>query len=281
MQQKSNKTLTPSEADSEYNMPTSAGPDIVQNGLVLELDAADRNSYPGTGTAWFDLSGNNRNFTLTNGPTFQNIGGGSFRFDGTNDYATLNIATDNPMKIENFIYANHTYEVWFYLTTFTPSLTDNTETVQSLITWPGYHNGIFFSRTSPTGSVSIIDNHLWNSPLNSAFQTEITLTGSNANTVTTGSWYCIHDIINYSTTQSLTYINGVNINTRNEVPTSSMTSAQGNPANTINIGAARITSDYKWLLQNGNLSSIKLYNRALSAAEIQQNYNAQRSRFGI
>jgi hypothetical protein len=245
---------------------------------VLYLDAANTKSYPGSGTTWFDISGNNRNFTLTNGPTFQTAGGGSFKFDGTNDYATLNIANDNPMKIENFIYSNHTYEVWFYLSTFTPSLTDNTEVIQSLITWPGYHNGIFFSRTSSSGSVSIIDNHLWNSTLSNTFQTEIILTGSNSNTVTTGSWYCIHDIINYSTTQSFTYINGVNINTRNEVPTSSMTSTQGNPANTINIGAARITSTYKWLLQNGNISCVKLYNKALNAQEVLQNYNSQKTR---
>jgi len=262
-------------------MGISGGPDLIQDGLVLCLDASDKNSYPGSGTTWYDVSGNNRNFTLTNGPTFSTSGGGSFNFDGTNDYATLNIASDNPMKIENFIYANHTYEIWFYLTTFNPSFADNTETIQSLIAWPGYHNGVFFSRVSSTGSVTMITNYLWNSVPNTPFSTETVLTGSNANTVTTGSWYCIHDIINYSATQSLTYINGVNIATINQVPASSMTSAQGNPANTINLGAARMTSTYKWLLQNGNIGNVKLYNKAFSASEIKQNYNAQKSRFGL
>lgn len=259
-------------------MASSIAPNIVTDGLVLYLDAANTKSYPGSGTTWFDISGNNRNFTLTNSPTFSTLGGGSFRFDGTDDYATLNIASDNPMKIENFIYANHTYEVWFYLTTFNASFIDNTEVIQSLITWPGYHNGVFFYRASTTSSVSIITNHLWNSATSNTFQTEIVLTGSNATTVTTGSWYCVHDIINYSTTQSFTYINGININTRNQVPTSSMTSAQGNPVNTINLAAARITSNYKWLLQNGNISCVKLYNKALNAQEVLQNYNSQKTR---
>jgi hypothetical protein len=47
---------------------------IVTNGLVLDLDAAKLASYPGTGTAWYDISGNNNNGTLTNGPTFSGIG---------------------------------------------------------------------------------------------------------------------------------------------------------------------------------------------------------------
>jgi hypothetical protein len=259
-------------------MAGTVAPNIVTDGLVLYLDAANTKSYPGSGTTWFDISGNNRNFTLTNGPTFQSTGGGSFKFDGTDDYATLNIANDNPMKIENFIYANHTYEVWFYLSTFTPSLTDNTEQNQALICWPGNHNGIFFGRTSPSSSVNIVTNYLWNSSRNSIFYTETILTGSNVNTVTTGSWFCIHDIIDYTNTKSFTYINGVNVNTRNDVPLSSMTSDQGSPANVINIGAARITSNYKLLLQNGNISCVKLYNKALNAQEVLQNYNSQKTR---
>ena len=54
-------------------MGIAGGPDIIQNGLALALDAADRNSYPGSGTVWGDVSGNNYNFTLTNSPTFSNI----------------------------------------------------------------------------------------------------------------------------------------------------------------------------------------------------------------
>jgi hypothetical protein len=63
---------------------------IVTNGLVLNLDAAKLDSYPGTGTTWYDISGNNNNGTLTNGPTFSGIGKqASIVFDGTNDYVNV------------------------------------------------------------------------------------------------------------------------------------------------------------------------------------------------
>jgi hypothetical protein len=259
-------------------MGISGGPKIVTNNLAVALDANDKNSYPGSGTTWYDVSNNGRDFTLTNGPTFDSSSAFSFKFDGTNDYATKDISSDTPMKIENFIYANHTYEIWFNLSTFTPSNVDATESSQALIAWPGYHNGIFITN-SPNNN--IIANYLWNSSRNSIFSTTTTLTGSYVNLVTTGSWCCIHDIIDYTNTKSLIYINGVNVTTLNQVPASSMTSAQGSPANTINIGAARISSNYKFLLQNGRISSVKLYNKVLSASEILQNYNVQKSRFGL
>ena len=67
-------------------MSIAGGPDIVENGLVLHLDAADSNSYPGSGTVWTDLSGNGYNGTLTNGPTFSSSNRGGIVLDGTNDY---------------------------------------------------------------------------------------------------------------------------------------------------------------------------------------------------
>jgi len=253
------------------------GPNIVKNGLVLWLDAANTKSYPGSGTTWTDMSGNNRNFTLVNGPTYNSANGGSIVFDGTNDIATLNIASDNPMKIQNFIFANHTYEVWFNLSTLTPSLVDNTEVNQALITWPGYHNGIFIGRSSPTSSVTLTTNFLFNSTLTNAFSVTTDVT----NTLRPNAWFCIHDIINYSATQSLAYINGTNLYVTGSVPTSSMTSAQGPFPDTINIGGASVTSNYKSLMQNGRIACVRLYNRALSASEVQQNYNATKARFGL
>ncbi len=59
---------------------------IVTDGLVLALDAADRNSYPGSGTTWTDLSINKSNSTLTNSPIFNSSNGGSIVFDGVDDY---------------------------------------------------------------------------------------------------------------------------------------------------------------------------------------------------
>lgn len=57
---------------------------IVTNGLVMYLDAANKISYPGTGTTWFDMSGNSKNGT-TSGATYGSQNGGVFNFDGVND----------------------------------------------------------------------------------------------------------------------------------------------------------------------------------------------------
>jgi len=69
-------------------MSVNRGPKIVRDGLVLCLDAADKNSYSGAGTIWKDLSSLNNNGTLTNGPTYSSINNGSVVFDGIDDYVT-------------------------------------------------------------------------------------------------------------------------------------------------------------------------------------------------
>lgn len=61
---------------------------IVTNGLQLYLDAGKTASYPGSGTTWYDISGNEDNATLFNSPTYSGDNGGTLLFDGVNDYAT-------------------------------------------------------------------------------------------------------------------------------------------------------------------------------------------------
>lgn len=75
-------------------MAVSGGPDIVPDGLVLALDAANIKSYAGSGTIWNDLSGNNNSGSLVNGPTFNSANGGSIVFDGVNDYVSLSSAVN-------------------------------------------------------------------------------------------------------------------------------------------------------------------------------------------
>ena len=59
---------------------------LVTDGLILYIDAANSKSYPDSGTTWFDLTSNNNNGVLTNGPTFDSANGGSIVFDGVDDY---------------------------------------------------------------------------------------------------------------------------------------------------------------------------------------------------
>ena len=68
---------------------------IVQDGLVLNLDAGNTASYPGSGTTWFDLTSNNNDGTLINNPTFDSTNGGSIVFDGIDDYVSFSTITNN------------------------------------------------------------------------------------------------------------------------------------------------------------------------------------------
>ena len=90
-------------------MSCAGGPDLIQDGLVLCLDAANTKSYSGSGTIWRDLSGNNNNGTLTNGPTFSSENSGSIVFDGTNDY--IQCGNLSSMGITNDL----TIEIWLQL----------------------------------------------------------------------------------------------------------------------------------------------------------------------
>lgn len=78
---------------------------IIQNGLVLHLDAGDTSSYPGSGTVWTDLTGSGNNATLINGPVYSSANGGSIVFDGLNDYMS--------MEIPNL--TNYTLSFWLYI----------------------------------------------------------------------------------------------------------------------------------------------------------------------
>ena len=86
---------------------SSALPSIITNGLILNLDATDPASYPGTGTTWSDLSGGGHNVTLINGPSYNSANGGYLQFDGINDRGQgFGI---NPKW-------NHTISMWFKTT---------------------------------------------------------------------------------------------------------------------------------------------------------------------
>lgn len=66
-------------------MSLSHSPKIVTNGLVVCLNAADVKSYPGSGTTWFDRSGNGNHGTLAGGASYSSANGGLFNFDGVDD----------------------------------------------------------------------------------------------------------------------------------------------------------------------------------------------------
>jgi len=90
-------------------MAGSVGPNIIEEGLVFYVDAANYESYPGSGTTWTDLV-DSGNTTLTNGPTFDSENGGSIVFDGSNDYATAGYQMPSQSSTTTF-----SWNLWIYL----------------------------------------------------------------------------------------------------------------------------------------------------------------------
>lgn len=74
-------------------MSCAGGPDLVQDRLLVYLDAANKKSYPRSGTLWSNLAGTTANGILTNSPTFRNTNGGIINFNGSNNYIAITLPT--------------------------------------------------------------------------------------------------------------------------------------------------------------------------------------------
>jgi hypothetical protein len=227
-------------------MPVAAGPDSIETGLVLSLDAADRNSYISGSTTWFDLSGNNNSGSLVNGPGFNTGSLGSIVFDGVDDFVT---ASSSP----NFIFGTENFSIsyWLYINAFSgtgiPTIVDLR--INPIGGGPGYADYIQSNKFKL----------YWNAA------DRYTSTGS----IVTGSWYNIA-VTRQSTTVSV-YFNGTLDGTATD--NTNLTENGFRLARNVN------TSGTSYL--NGRLAAAQIYNRALSSQEVLQNYNAQKSRFGL
>lgn len=221
---------------------------IVTNGLVLNLDAAKQDSYLRTGTLWRDVSGNNNNGTLTNGPAFNSSNGGSIVFDGVDDYVNCGNILSN---LNEF-----TLSTWF-------KSSNSGQTNKGIIgRWGGstsQNRGymLWIDVLTNPGRLSL--------PINSASH----LTG--VTDIRTGAWFYLVGTFN-GTTANI-YVNGVSEGSQSESPI--LTSN-----NNFEIGRYLDNSGVGQYLQ-GIISLSQVYNRALSASEVLQNFNATRGRFGI
>jgi len=227
-------------------MATRYSPAIVTSGLVLCLDAANKVSYPGTGTSWYNLSDTIKTGTLTNGPTFNGVNLGTFVFDGADDYVAL------PTSGLAFGTGQFTIEAWVYstsATTYNIIYCTQSSNVSGFISLY-YQNTYGFSIGDYNGSVRVTTTH----------QT----------VVSQNTWYHVIGLRN-SSNQYVVYVNTV-ASTINNTSTLSITTADPR------IGINPATNGERW---GGRISAVKLYNRALSTSEILQNYNATKSRFGL
>ena len=314
-------------------MACSGGPDTITNGLVLTLDAANKLSYPGSGTTWYDLSGNANNGTLTNGPTFSNTNGGSIIFDGVDDYVVLNggstinnwnpdgtnaatsyrsytsaniwfkAATVNTSGASKMIFSdNFGVEYGFYQvndtlygsaigsrsTTISANVWYNacivgdvgrpttgtysqagTTTVTITTTYPvtfstGATVFVLFTKTGGPDAVPTNNNYV------------VTVTGTNTFTITSGVSATSNGTMFSSngTNQSTVtfYLNG------SLIGTNSANTTNGVGDTPFNLGRDNGVAGTNW---NGSIAIFQLYNRALSASEVLQNYNVTKTRFGL
>jgi hypothetical protein len=229
---------------------------IVKDGLVLNLDAAKRDSYPGTGTTWRDISGNQRNGTLTNGPTFNSANGGSIVFDGVNDYVVTPTVSLNSFGL--------TMNMWFkytplsairFLLDFRGITPDNT---LSIYITP-QNKLILDDRDGPVvpgGDISAIES---------------------LSSISSNTWIYLSATVNRSLgagNEDTFYINGGRFASSYVYSDNLNTAYASNPFYIGNISGSGFP--YK-----GDISLVQVYNRALTAQEVLQNYNATKGRYGL
>jgi hypothetical protein len=249
---------------------------IVTDGLVLNLDAANPRSYapPFNGTTWQNIAPVSSSVTgsLTNGPTFNSSNGGSIVFDGVDDYID-NIGTVNDY---NFIFSTGTFSVSFWV----KKAANNTRYGIAGNTFTNTEKG--YTILLEYGISGFGNNCLRFSVPGNAANTRL-IAGSTAdNTITSTDWtHCMFTCQNPSKIGQW-YINGVSSTTTTRVGTGNAnqgTYYSGPAARTLNVGRVNWTSTL--IPFNGNIAQFSIYNRALSATEVLQNYNATKTRFGL
>lgn len=227
---------------------------IEQKSYVTTFTPTSRGTTVATGGGWADLTGNGNHGELVNGVRESSDNLGSLLFDGTNDYVETAIL---PYR---FLTIGFTVSIVFR---YTPTTAND-----NLISWG---NNAF------NGTIYAWEIRLRGNNGNIEFSPGIGAGGSGIperlQYVSPFGWgsriICI-DVTFVANGLATLYENGVSRASRNYngIGTSTQT-------NTVRIGRATDTNF------PGNIYSVKIYNRALTAAEVQQNFNATRSRYGI
>lgn len=251
-------------------MALTHGPSVITNDLLAYLDSANSKSYSGSGSTWTDLGSNKNNFTLTNGPAFTSGIGGYFTFDGTNDHATSSLSIESTPSLQPW-----SYEVWTRITAWPtaapPNSFSNTTRCGILLGATYYGGAGLYWYGGATG----------NSCTMYAF-----LRGNDAYRNTSGygmalnSWYQFVMVNDYPNAIRL-YVNGVEYA---NTPCATQNYNAGLIAGlTIGIALAQVDGGGEANYSNypGQISVAKVYNTALSAARVSQNFQALRGRYGI
>ena len=229
---------------------------IITNGLIIQLDASNSSSYPGTGTTWFDITSTN-NGTLTNGPTFTNISPTYFSFDGVNQY--VNIA--DAAAIRPSIGGSVTGIIWAYVTSYTAA--------------DGLISKQFGASSYDGFSLVFNTTNRLQLNMNGGSVNGIYVSASN-NVFLMNTWTMFTCVVRFG--------GGAGNPSRVYVNTTEVISAANNESSIpVNTAPLRLVSG----IQEGSpypaclVGSFYYYNRALSAAEISSMFTATRTRFGV
>jgi hypothetical protein len=233
---------------------------IVNKNLLLHIDAANSNCYPGSGTTLYDLSGWGNNGTMYNSPTFSSAdGGGSFNFNGSNQYIQANINStlldgDPNFTIEFFVKRTAT------LVATTAAYWCMGSSGQGLAVqgWTPTDNRIHMDLWDSSRVDSQVDY-----PLNTYVHVVWSKTGTGISPSTVSC-----------------YVNGVLANSvSGRGQTTGPIYPTSTPGNGIAIG--RISGAYDGYYGQMRMGVFRAYNRGLTQGEVLQNYNAQKVRFGL
>jgi hypothetical protein len=238
-------------------MSLGHGASVVRDGLVLHLDAANVKSYPGTGTTWGDLSGLGNNGTLVNGVGYASNNNGYMTFDGIDDYVDVSMSNFFPTYNDSV-----TYELWSYTPASATWHADppggNGTNIISRGTYAGY-NGL--GRLSTNNVVAA-----W-------YRGSTSGIASASFTISRDRWY--HLVSIWTGTRAELYVDGI-------LRSTSEVSLVGNPTSSnVSIGRQRALGGNNGGWYEGLINGVKIYNRRLLAAEVRQNFESLRGRYGI
>ena len=246
-----NKGLTAAEVLQNYEATKPRfAPRITKSGLVASWDAGDPNSY-NVGTTWKGIA-NGYNATLVN-TIYSSEGGGSMDLDGTDDSVTIssNAAGDFSMKGWSIL----TYEFWIKRTDTTGwgrLLYESTQTSGGFLVGPAFSGSNYYAYIDTDDGSSMGYVGGWGS---------------------TTDW--IHLVTTYDGSNVVTYRDGVQVGTQSltgNIKNQTSGSYGGVVFGRTNHGGS------DWF--DGRVATIRVYQAALSAAEVMDNYQKTKGRFG-
>lgn len=241
-------------------MSCAGGPSIIKNGLVLCLDAADKQSYSGSGTTWRDLA-LGATGDLINDPIISQLNGGVIILDGINDFVSF--ASNIPERINTF-----SNEIWVNVSNLNGGENSWSTLIRMFGRRPDNSSGDFVFTLKSNGSVQC--------EIRNTADTGYDLFSTATGIIVINQWYHIVQVIDRNAGNLKFYVNGIlrlNTSTSNySIITSSSIQIGQQGTNVSSIYARRLT---------GKIGGVKLYNKVLTQTEVLQNYNATKGRFQL